>query len=425
MISRACVPILGGKRLLSGLLKNLDQQLFIPIHVSAHDWQSIDKLITTIKQRIQEIDRPVLIVWGTTDRLAMLAAILNQQLHLPVCSNLQATLDCQNKYLTRRKLETKLAQYTVGYCLVKPRTNLSAVWQQFRSNKKLFIKPVCSAVSYYAQTINNPDELSDTVSRYYKQPNNTMALSIHRLVNQSNIVYDLHGSSWTDLLAEECIPNFDNVQVTIDGWADELSHFYPIGITESVMRANTLSFDRFIYPAQLTDKQTQALYLLCQKVCRLFKLQNTFFNIEARFVNQLPKLIEINPRISAQFVYLFYKINGIHPFVQAYQLIHNHQWPLTNKQQAALGQIYILRKNQDARLLHAPSDRQLKKLEAQYDAEISLFLTPGKRLSQIKQDIYTYRYAQIKVVGKQQSAVDQKIQAITSHLESMIKWQPV
>ena len=202
------------------------------------------------------------------------------------------------------------------------------------------------------------------------------------------------------LLAEQMLPG---VQVTVEGFCFN-GEVTIMGITDSIMYAGTMSFERFEYPSRLPGQVTQRMEAIATERVSKIGLDCAMFNIEMfyDYESDAIHIVEINPRMSYQFADIFEKVDGANSYNIQLNLSQG-QTPDFKRGRGRFGVAasFVLRLFEDKRVTRSPSSEEIRKAQALFpDAMIVIKVGEGNRLSDVSQDEHSYRYAIINLGGK-------------------------
>ncbi len=333
------------------------------------------------------------LVMGLTDSSSLIANLLNLKLGF-LSTSFNSLLSCQNKFICRNISLKYLPNHTPKFYLLHTKSDVSRAYSFLKNPKNLvFYKPVKGSLSFYSSYASSSRQLSDIFldSKNILKSKNKFYTQILKLAPDSK-ERDFSLSHINSLLVEEVI---QGTQITVDGYVDFFGNIGFFGITKSNFLPNTLSFRRFDFPFNFSEKRDSEIYNVSKILVQKLHLKRTLFNIEFMVNKNSLKIVEINPRPSSQFMYLIHKTMGIHPLVFVLENILPQP-----KNYKGYANIFILRKKKDAFAQQVPSKKELLFIEKKYNCQINLFIKKGKYLSDYPQDLYTYRYAEIKIFGK-------------------------
>ncbi len=154
----------------------------------------------------------------------------------------------------------------------------------------LFVKPVKSFFSLFAQQVANGDELRELARRADRHLREFV-----KPFNQLLARYTAFPLNGSHLLAEAPLRGR---QVTVEGCMFH-GEGRVIGITDSIMYQGTISFQRFEYPSALGPAIQERMAELALRFMRSIGFDDGLFNIEMFHDpgNDTIYIIEVNPRM--------------------------------------------------------------------------------------------------------------------------------
>lgn len=338
---------------------------------------------------------------------ALTAALLAQRMGLPGAQP-TAILAAQHKYVARRVIEEALPEANVAFHPFPYREdNHYEVPLAF----PYYVKPIKAAYSVLARRVDNMTELKRHMDfrpweRYI----------IKRLVRPFNDVvrslteFDVD-AHW--MLAEGLL---DGQQVTVDGLA-ERGRTHILGVVDSVMYPGTDQFQRFEYPSRLPAEQEEGARDTARTVVEALGLDHGLFNVEMRICPETGRcrVIEVNPRMAAQFSDLYEKVDGINLHDAALQLavgITPDLRPRRGKYLHAAS--FVFRKFDGTPLANPPTRAHLDWLrEFDPDALLALFLKTGNGLRREMKWLGSHRYATLNMGGHTEQHLLEKYLTVT------------
>lgn len=304
----------------------------------------------------------------------------------------KSLLLCHHKYLSRIEQKKSIPEATPDFFL----SNATEVIEQTNAyNFPLFVKAVKSSFSGLANKVSNKEEL-------YKQfTNATLTTQFTYQINWFLKRYSLQLINSNELLVEQCL---EGVQCTLEGMVfNKVIQF--LGVTDSFMIENTLSFSHFLYPSSLPIRVLNKMKSLAERYIHHIGFNYGLFNMEFMYnrVTEEIFLIEVNPRMASQFADLYEKVDGYNSYECLLSIAMGK--PLTlyrglGKHKVAAS--FVLRRGRDAIVVKVPSERDLQKFyQAFPDGRLEL-VKEGSKLSLETQDGKTYRYGLIHLGGEDQ-----------------------
>jgi hypothetical protein len=208
------------------------------------------------------------------------------------------------------------------------------------------------------------------------------------------------------------------MQVNVDGWMDRgRAGFF--GIVDAAMYPGTQAFARFEYPSRLpADAQVRA-YDLAERAMRAVGFDHGAFNVELFFdpANGRMCVIEINPRLAAQFGDLYWKVDGTHPYAVLADLFKGRAPGYTRRQGAfAAAASFVLRAFDDA-VKVVPSRGHREWLAVRYaDASLHTFIKHGASRAREVKWLGSYRYAIVNLGGNSREDVEMRFADVCRHV---------
>lgn len=327
---------------------------------------------------------------GLVDWSSLFAAYLNKLIgnrHTPAVSVVAALQD----KLCSRKLQAKHVGYK-GLALDSKYAN-----QIKASEFPLFIKPRRAAMSFMAQELKSPEELSDYCS-----------IENQILLNEKNEewrkLYEIIGigdeltSGIDSFVVESLLPH--GLQVTLDGFVQSKKVKF-FGFTKSVFLPNHISFKRFDYPYHFPRRLVRKIERHAQKFVKKSGFNNSLFNIEYKIdiESRTFALVEINTRPSSQFMYSISTITGVHPLDAALYIVSGNKFRRRLKPIGrTMASVCVFRQSSDAIVKKIPTQADLRWFYDRYPTgKWKAYALPGEKLSDHPNDSHTYRYAEMTV----------------------------
>lgn len=190
--------------------------------------------------------------------------------------------------------------------------------------------------------------------------------------------------------------------MSVDGWiSDGKVGFF--GMAHAILLPNQISFDRFDFPFSCSALLKDKIYQISERVIKGAGLNNTLFCVEmkVREEDRTVSIIEINTRLTMQFVFLTEKVTGINPLTRFVQIALGEdiadpsQKGLVLPKQASS---CVLRRAADAIVTEIPTKSYINELESRFpNTQITSLVAPGRKLSDYPQDAFTYRYALVDI----------------------------
>jgi len=342
---------------------------------------------------------------------ALIAATLARRLGLPGTDPL-AVLRAQHKVLARRLTSAVLPHASPRYTAIHWRIDVPAAT---RLSYPLFVKPVKAAYSVLARRVDRPSELihhlrfgpwERHVIRRLVKPFDDLR---RELLPEADVC-DAH-----HLIGEEPL---EGAQVNVDGFVHR-GHVQCLGVVDSVMYPGTIAFQRFEYPSRLPQEAQDELQRIAVRALHAIGFDHGMFNVELfwRARDNAISIIEINPRVAAQFADLYFKVDGTHLYQVLADLAVGRA-PRWRRRSGAHGAAasFVLRAF-DGAIKVAPRRTDVEWLECNHrDAVLQTFIKRGQgRLRELKW-LGSYRYATINLGGRDRDDVFRRFDAIRDRL---------
>jgi hypothetical protein len=305
----------------------------------------------------------------------------------------------QHKYYARCLQQQYVPEATPYYTLLDPDSfNTTTSEIPF----PIFVKPVKSFFSLFANTANSIQDIETflQISRVPEEFLHTLDWSMHNYTT-----CDLKSDY---LLAEGLL--FGH-QVTLEGYVSN-GHVGIVGIVDSIMFPNTISFERFVYPSCLPDDVQKRMHFIVRKLMAGIQFNNSFFNIEMMYNSNTDAIyiIEVNTRMAAQFADLYEKVDGTNSYTYALDVAIGKKPRHTRKKgRHNVAASLVLRIFQDKYIKRIPTDYNIEQLYTLFpDARVEAYGTEGKRLSDEFQDGKSFRYGLIHLGARDEQELNEK-----------------
>ncbi len=341
----------------------------------------------------------------------IVSAFVAQELGLPGPTP-NSVLQCSHKYYARIAQREVVPEATPRFELIDPTTIGEC---PLELPFPVFVKPVKSWFSQHARQIDSLEQLR----AYARRP--AVRAHLEEFVRPFNQLLELDGTfafNGSYLLAEEII---DGYQVTLEGYV-RAGRITVIGVVDSVMYRGTLSFERFEYPSSITPDLGERMRFLVERVLAYIGFDMGLFNVELRHNPSTDevRIVEINPRMCAQWADLMERVNGTNTYEVLLSLALDDEPPaITSEGRDQVATSFVLRQFEDAIVARAPDDRALERIRAASRVtSVSTFYSTGDRLSEnwFQDDGLSYRYAVINVAGEDRAAVGDEFRRVRAAL---------
>jgi hypothetical protein len=221
-------------------------------------------------------------------------------------------------------------------------------------------------------------------------------------------------------------PYINQRQFTLDGLIQH-GKITKLGITESIYDKQKESFIRFDFPIFISNVIENELNVIISDIAKVFNFDHSLFNLEF-FLSQNNQLtiIELNTRASIVFEDFYQQYFGKSMTEMMIDISLNKIPKLKIINERLYCKSYILRKYFDYVVASIPTRKYLSKLIKNNNLEnIRVLGKTNKKLSQQKQDSYSYRYAIIDICGMSEDEIELKYQKTKSELDNLITFFPV
>lgn len=315
---------------------------------------------------------------------SIVAAAIARDLGVPAPAP-DTLLLCQHKYHSRVAQRNAVPEAVPPFTLLDPCTIESA---SSSLPYPVFVKPVKSFFSVLAERIDTPEELLVLASRAESHLRD-FVLPLNQLLAEYAPSF-LNGRY---LLAEQVL---SGQQVTLEGCVCR-GEVGIIGITDSLMYPEAISFQSFQYPSVLPEAIQQRMADLAARFVGSIWYDNGLFNIEMFYDAQTDAIhfIEVNPRMCPQFADLMEKVNGVNTYEIALAIAAGDRPNLEKGHgRYPVAASFALRLLGDATVLRVPDTTELATFQERFpDARLKVLCRPGRMLSDELQDGKSYRYA--------------------------------
>ena len=294
----------------------------------------------------------------------------------------EKVLLCQHKYYARVAQQQHVPEAVPDFFTF----DLNEVRSEL-SNRSfpLFIKPVKSVFSINAFRVDSTEQAEHAIAT-------READEYYTLFQQFIQQYTPYEFNPDHYLAEGLL---EGVQVTIEGYVCRGS-ITIIGIVDSVMFDNHISFSRFEYPSKLPVAIQRRMADITERVISGIGLDNSFFNIEFMYnrTTDAIHIIEINPRIASQFADIFQKVDGQNTYSLLLDLaVGNVPRRNVGSGRYNVAASFVLRTFQDKYVRKVPMSEEIEQLHCRFpDSYFELSCVKGTKLSDSMQDGHSFRY---------------------------------
>lgn len=268
-------------------------------------------------------------------------------------------------------------------------------------------KPTKGAGSLGTMYVRNQHELEQLshIPELYMQP-------LHDMLS----AYSEHHMHEYTLLAENYAPG---EQITVDGFIQN-GIITIMGIVDCHVNPYTMQFDRFVYPSRLPYHIQKRMHNIVTTLVTASRLDNTLFNVELRYDTKTDRItiIEINPRMSAQFADMYESVDGYNPYAVATDIACGTRVNAPYRAGKHTTSVHFcMYASADYFVKQVPTpDEKQEIIRGFPDTRINVRVKPGKRISACHASVFTYGYMIIRVSGNHEAELENQRDNICSRL---------
>ena len=194
----------------------------------------------------------------------------------------------------------------------------------------LFVKPVSAHLSQLAFPVRDRRELEEALAAARAQLDRVAAFD-----------EELEGRSFHLMLVEELL---EGRLVTFEGFM-HAGRMTPIGVTDSILHPNGISFVRFDYPSALPSHLSDRLGEIAEVLMPALGFDDSLFNIEF-FVHAdgTAKIVEVNGRMASQFAPLIRAVHGMSSYRIQLELVTGGKPHLPKPRTDMVASSFVLRR---------------------------------------------------------------------------------
>lgn len=347
-------------------------------------------------------------IFSTDDDIgAALAAAIATRLGLPSAST-PSILRAQHKHICR--------SITAGVDpAATPRfTLLSDVVQPADLDYPVFVKPLRGTLSVLAGVANSPRDLSRMTKLGALQ-----RIVWHRRMRPFQRMFETHhdgGFEPDNFLLEQVVTGR---HLSVEGYC-RAGEATILGIVEAQMYEGTISFKRFDYPAAITGSVSARASALASAIVERVGLRDALFEVEMLFDESVDQLwvIEVNPRMCAQFSDLFEKVTGQNLYDVQLALCLGERIRPSGPGQYHLATSYVFRSFARHDVLRMPSTERLESASTTYpDARIRIFKPHHfGGVGRVIEDRVSDRIAVVNVGGNTREELDTTVSGVVREI---------
>jgi biotin carboxylase len=247
----------------------------------------------------------------------------------------------------------------------------------------LFVKPVSAHLSQLAYPVRDRGELESV-----------MALARKQLDAITAFDEALEGRSFHLMVAEELLTGR---LVTFEGFMCR-GAMTPIGVTDSILHPNGISFLRFDYPSALPSEIQERIASVAERLMPALGFDGSLFNVEC-FVDDAgePKIVEVNGRMASQFAPLVRAVHGVSPYRIQLELVTGGTPTLPPGDPGVVASSFVLRHYEEAIVASVPDPAQV--IDRFPGSRVEVLVRPGQLLSDNDDDSASHRLAVVAMSG--------------------------
>ncbi len=362
---------------------------------SAVERDGVGAYVERVAQKIRSGQLQVDGIAATTEDLAFVASVIASKAGLAGPTP-DAVFACQNKLLQRNLQRECAPEATPDFFLARDWLAGEVPGVRF----PLFVKPVTSALSFYSHQAEDTSELRRIIREGHDivPSGNRLTAEVIELGYIDHPWAPLHN----ELLCERVVTG---TQVTVDGYVQG-GRVVLLGTTLSVFVPGTISFSRFDFPHRFGPEIDSRITDVVRRVVGHIGLDDTLFNMELMVDEETGgiKIIELNTRLSFQFVPLIEWVRGISPLRIMCDIAVGRDTEGVATEGAgpfSIASSCVLRTREDQWVLDVPSSEDVADIEAERsNVRVFPVVATGTRLSDYRQDPHTFRYCLVDIAGE-------------------------
>jgi len=326
-------------------------------------------------------------VFGSRDQSMHLAVRAADRLGLPGPSP-EAFMRCHDKLASRRWQRGLVPEATPAFAALDPEAALDGAPPAL--DYPFFLKPITGHLSQLAFAIRNPAQFASALGRVRD------GMDAVTRFDRS-----LEPGGYRLLLAEELLRGR---QFTFEGYMKD-GRLTTVGVTDSIMHPNAISFERFEYPSVLSAAVQARMAAIAERLMRGIEFDGSLFNVEF-FLTPDDRLliIEVNGRMASQFGPLVRAVHGVSTFEVQLELVSGGTPLLPPPRGDIVAASFVLRSYVDDAVVEAVPDPEAV-LERFPHAQVELLVRQGQRLSENDDDIASHRLALVALAAPTREAL--------------------
>jgi biotin carboxylase len=254
----------------------------------------------------------------------------------------------------------------------------------------LFVKPVSAHLSQLAFPVRDRRELEAALGEARANLDRVAAFD-----------EELEGRSFHLMLVEELL---EGRLVTFEGFM-HAGKMTAIGVTDSVLHPNGISFVRFDYPSAVPSSVSEQLGEIAEVLMAALGFDDSVFNIEF-FVQAdgAAKIVEVNGRMASQFAPLVRAVHGTSTYRVQLELATGGNPSVPAPSTDVVASSFVLRRYiKDAVVESVPDPNAV--VERFPGSRVELLVRPGQRLSENDHDSASHRLAVVAMSGPDRASL--------------------
>jgi biotin carboxylase len=254
----------------------------------------------------------------------------------------------------------------------------------------LFVKPVSAHLSQLAFPVRDRRELQEALGAARAQLDQVAAFD-----------EELEGRSFHLMLVEEML---EGRLVTFEGFM-HAGKMTAIGVTDSVLHPNGISFVRFDYPSELPSSVSHRLCKIAEVLMPALGFDDSLFNIEF-FVQAdgTAKIVEVNGRMASQFAPLVRAVHGVSTYRVQLELVTGGSPSVPEPRTDVVASSFVLRRYIEDGVVESVPDPSAV-VERFPGSRVELLVRPGQRLSENDDDSASHRLAVVAMSGPDRASI--------------------
>ena len=324
--------------------------------------------------------------FGSSDASAHLAVRLAALRDLPGPTP-EAFMRCHDKLESRRLQRDAVPYATPRFFSLDPN---APVPDTLPLPFPLFVKPVSAHLSQLAFPVRDRHELDTALGAARAQLDRVAAFD-----------EELEGRSFHLMLVEELL---EGRLVTLEGFM-HAGRMTAIGVTDSVLHPNGISFVRFDYPSMLPSDVSDRLCEIAEVLMPALGFDDSVFNIEF-FVEAdgTAKIVEVNGRMASQFAPLVRAVNGRSTYRIQLELATGGSPSVPEPRTDVVASSFVLRQYIEDGVVESLPDPKAV-IDRFPGSQVELLVRQGQRLSENDDDSASHRLAVVALSGPDRASL--------------------